>query len=155
MANLKHVGKLNGSGDRVYVIFRQLLDGTGKIVDHDTALVVRIDSLPDLFRASIDGIVLSLDAQNTANLYEYLVKVNLDDGRNALTALHQEKRLSTEKVSNITMTVNDKTRIPLGTLIEAIASRGGPAPDPAKAEAERALAAAVLSNKQSMQRWVA
>lgn len=122
MANIKHIGKVKGSSERVMIVFRQMMDENGNVVDPDKCLAVKLDTLPDMLRQSIDGIVHSLNAQESLNLYEYLSQVKVGDGRNALGALHADGRIIAINVDDVLMTVNSKTQIELRDLNNALSS---------------------------------
>lgn len=121
MADVKHVGRLKSTSERVVVIFRQLVDETGEVVDADRCLVVKLDTLPDMLAEGVRGILYSLNGQEANNLYDYMNKVKVADGRIALTALHQDGRLLAVDVNDVVMIMNSKTEIELRDLNNALA----------------------------------
>ena len=90
---LKHVGRVTNTGRRCVVVFREIYNGKGEVVEPNNCLVVETDALPDLVHEDLMRIVESEPAQRTGNLYEVFSRERLTDGQIALTWLHQAGRL--------------------------------------------------------------
>jgi hypothetical protein len=85
---LKHVGKNTTNGARCAVVFRQITDAAGNVVEADHALVVYPDTLPLTEHQYIMRIIESEPAQRTGNLYEAMNRETVTNGANALQWLH-------------------------------------------------------------------
>jgi len=122
MTNLKHVGILRNTGDRVIVVFRQLLDEHGNATDTDHALVVYTDRLQDRYHDRMMDLLESDRAQQTENLFEVLNSRTFHDGNNMLSFLHHKGLLKKVLVDNITLCPTPSERIALRNYNESLES---------------------------------
>jgi len=120
MTNLKHVGRLKNTGDRVIIIFRELLDGDGNTTDPDHALVVYPDRLQDRYHDRVLDLLESDRAQQTENFFEVLHSRTFHDGNNMLTFLHQQGFLKKVQVDNVVLCPNTHERIALRDYNESL-----------------------------------
>ena len=99
---LKHVGQNTANGAKVVVVFRQITDEKGNVIEKDQCLVTYPDTLPLTEHQDIMRIVESEPAQRTGNLYEALNRDTVTNGANALQWLHNSgylKKVSTNEIS--------------------------------------------------------
>jgi hypothetical protein len=111
MAFLKHVGRHNGTGQRLSVVFLQLPD------DKENALCVYSDSLPDRYHDALMEAVESPEGQAATNLYEVLTRKVFWHGTPMLQTLHQEGILRKVPTGSIIMTPNSNTSVPLNDIL--------------------------------------
>jgi hypothetical protein len=111
MAFLKHVGRHNGTGQRLSVVFLQLPD------DKENALVVYSDSLPDRYHDAFMEAVESPEGQASQNLYEVLTRKVFWHGTPMLETLHKEGLLRKVPTSAIIMMPNSNTNVPLNDIL--------------------------------------
>jgi len=81
---LKHVGRHDGTGQRLSTVFMQLPD------EKDYALVVYSDSLPDRYHDAYMEAIESPEGQATNNLYEVLTRKVFWHGTPMLETLHKK-----------------------------------------------------------------
>lgn len=123
MVNLKHVGRLKSTGAKVLVAFRTLPG------DPYYALVLGTASLSDDYHNAIIKIVES-DQGQAANEFGEIISIrHFPDGRLMLPALHQDGKLVKVPTTDILMTPNPTTSIPLDELNVLIAEQKGVALD--------------------------
>ena len=111
MAFLKHVGRHSGTGQRLSVVFLQLPD------EKENALVVYSDSLPDRYHQDFMAAVESNEGQAAKSLYEVLARKVFWHGTTMLETLHKENHLVKIPTSQIIMTPNSNTSIPLDDIL--------------------------------------
>lgn len=111
MAFLKHVGRHSGTGQRLSVVFLQLPD------EKENALVVYSDSLPDRYHQDFMAAVESNEGQAAKSLYEVLARKVFWHGTTMLETLHKENHLVKIPTSQIIMTPNSNTSIPLNDIL--------------------------------------
>jgi len=116
MASLKHVGRIKNTGRRCVVVFREIYDDTGKVVDENSCLVFESDSLPDAEHQDLMRIVEGEPAQTTGALYNVLSRTRLGTGVPALSWLAQSNRLRKFPTSNIELTPDSRTVLGLDQL---------------------------------------
>jgi hypothetical protein len=85
---LKHVGKNTANGAKCVIVFRQIKDAAGHVIEGDQCLVTYPDTLPLTEHQDIMRIVESEPAQRDANVYEALNRSSITNGENALQWLH-------------------------------------------------------------------
>ena len=90
---LKHVGQVINTGRRCVVVFREIYDDTGKVIDTNNCLIVETDRLPDAVHQYLMRIIESEPAQRTGDLYNVLHRERLGDGSVALAYLNKSGRL--------------------------------------------------------------
>ena len=112
----KHVGKIVSTGKRCVVLFREIYDKDGGVIDSNSCLIVDTDALPLRLADAVMELVTSSEAQDTINLYEVAFRRSLPDGRNILTALYDEKRVHKFATADITMVPHPSQQIRLNDL---------------------------------------
>ena len=63
MANLKHIGRVSNTGLKCIVVFREMYDEHGKVLDPNHCLIVETERLPDMEHDDIVRVVESDSAQ--------------------------------------------------------------------------------------------
>jgi len=110
---MKHVGIVANTGKRCIVVFREIYDDRGKVIEPDNCLVIEPDTLPDHAHQDITSIVQSEPAQRTGNLYEVLARTRMTEGSIALAWLHNSGRLIKHSTSNVFMVPDSNNKIRL------------------------------------------
>jgi hypothetical protein len=123
MQNLKHVGRIKGTGKKVLVAFRTLPG------DAYSALVVFTENLPDDYHNGIINLVESPAAQESYEFAEALDRTQFPDGSRMLPSLHAKGRLIKVDTSQVEMTPVIGTTILLSELNQMIAEQRGIAVD--------------------------
>ena len=113
---MKHVGMVKNTGKKCIVVFREIYNEEGKVVQPDQCLVVELENLPDYAYQDIVSIVESEPAQRNGNLYEVLSRTRLSDGNVSLSWLHSTGRLRKYDTSNIDMIPSNNSKLNLATL---------------------------------------
>lgn len=116
MPMTKHVGRLISTGKKVVVIFREIYNENGKVIDPSHALIVDTDALPNLWADAFMDAVLSSEGQDTINFYEVCMRKTLPDGRFILNALVQEGRMVKVRTNDVQMEPDNQVRIVLHEL---------------------------------------
>lgn len=116
MAPLKHVGRIKNTGRRCVVVFREIYDEHGNVVDENNCLVFESESLPDAEHQDLMRIIESEPAQATGELYNVLSRERLGTGVTALSWLAQSGRLRKFPTSNIELVPDSNSIIGLDTL---------------------------------------
>lgn len=101
---IKHVGQVTNTGRRCVVVFREIYNDDGKVVDPNSCLIVETDALPDAVHQDIIRIVESEVAQRDSNLFNVLHRERLSDGNTALAYLNKSGRLRKFPTSQILLT---------------------------------------------------
>ena len=127
MAYTKHVGRLISTSKKVVVVFRNIYDEDGKVIDKTHALIVDTDALPNMWVDAFMDAVLSTEGQDTINFYEVCMRKTLPDGRFILPALVQDNRMRKIRTNEIMMEPDKQVKIPLNVLNEnlEIIEKGG------------------------------
>lgn len=112
----KHVGMVENTGKRCVVVFREIYDEQGNVVEPDKCLVIETENLPDFAYQDIVSIVESSSAQNNPNLYEVLARTRFSDNSIVLQWLHNNNRLRKYDTSNIVMKPTESYNIKLSKL---------------------------------------
>lgn len=113
---MKHVGMVKNTGKKCIVVFREIYDENGKVIQPDQCLVVELENLPDYAYQDIVSIVESEPAQRSGDLYEVLSRTRLSDGNISLSWLHQTGRLRKYDTTNIDMIPSNNSKLNLATL---------------------------------------
>lgn len=113
---MKHVGMVKNTGKKCVVVFREIYNESGRIVEPDQCLVVELENLPDHAYQDIVSIVESESAQRTGNLYDVLGRQRLSDGNVALNWLHSTGRLRKYATNNVDMITSNSSTLNLSTL---------------------------------------
>jgi hypothetical protein len=98
------------------VVFREIYDEKGNVLEKDNCLVVETDTLPDMQHQDLMRIVESEPAQRTGEIFNVLARERFGDGNIALTWLHQSGRLRKYPTSQIMMTPSAGTSVRLDKL---------------------------------------
>ena len=117
MAEIKHVGKIKNTGNKVAVVFRTLPG------ESDSALVLPTATLPDMYHDALMTGIESAQAQDSFELGEYLFRSRFPDGRNMLTAMQQDGRLQKVKTDEVLMQPTPTTEEGLHQLNTLIAEQ--------------------------------
>lgn len=110
---IKHVGQNTTNGAKVVVVFRQITDEKGNVIEKDNCLVTYPDTLPLTEHQDIMRIVESEPAQRTGNLYEALNRDTVTNGANALQWLHTSGYLKKVATSEVDLTPAPGHSVPL------------------------------------------
>jgi DNA-binding transcriptional MerR regulator len=113
---MNHVGRVENTGRRCLVVFREVYDEKGNIIEPDKCLVVETDTLPDFAHQDLMSIVESEPAQREGEFFNVLARTRLSNGDIALQWLHSQGRLRKYDTSNITLLPNSNSKISLSTL---------------------------------------
>lgn len=152
MAFLKHVGRHEGTGQRLSVVFLQLPD------DKDNALVVYSDSLPDRYHDDFMAATESPEGQQSQNLYEVLSRKVFWHGTTMLDTLHKEGHLVKVPTSAIIMTPNSNTSVPLNDILaqmDAVEAGEAPVNDATQTPADSQVDTNVEESKQDENKAIA
>ena len=114
---IKHVGRIKNTGEKVAVVFRTVPG------ESDTALILRSSQLPDVYHDSLMDLIEKEQAQQTFELGEYMFQNRFPDGTNMLTQMQSTGRLQKVKTSDIEMTPTPVTAIALDELNALIAEQ--------------------------------
>lgn len=114
--DIKHIGSLKNTGDRIIVVYRELPD------DEDHALVVLPSTLPDRYADRLTDLIGTDIAQSTDDFYDVLHRRTFHDGNTILGYLHQKGYLKKVLVDNINLRPNNHTQYPLRHLNESLKS---------------------------------
>ena len=95
---LRHVGRVDSTGSRIVVVFRQLPD------EPDNALIVFSDALSDRYHDELMSALESTNAQSGPDLFPWLQRQRFSDGIPMLDALHNKKLLHKHPTDKILMT---------------------------------------------------
>ena len=147
---IKHVGKMQNTGDKIAVVFRTIPG------ESDQALVLPTATLKDEYHDALMKMIESDQAQQTNELGEIMFTRTFPDGRRMLTAMEQDNRLRKVSTSNILMTPTPTNQILLSELNTLIAEQKGMTVDslytlvsgaPKDAPAEQPAAATETKNE--------
>ena len=116
MAVLKHVGRIKNTGARCVVVFREMYNEKGEVIDEHNCLVFESQSLPDAEHQELMRIVESGSAQSTGDLFEVLARERLGTGLPALAWLNQTNRLRKFPTNNVELTPDSITVLGLDQL---------------------------------------
>jgi len=120
MANLKHVGRVVNTDVKCVVVFREIYDDQGNVVEPDNCLVVETERLPDMEHDDVVRTVESMAGQDAREFYEIAHRTRLSDGTNMLVSLSKRGRLRKYPTDQIVLTPNPQTAISLAEVNEII-----------------------------------
>jgi len=123
MQNLKHVGRIKGTGKKVLVAFRTLPG------DAYSCLVVPTENLPDEYHNAVINLVESPAAQQAYEFAEALDRTQFPDGSRMLPFLHANGRLVKVSTAQVEMTPVVGASVLLSELNQLIAEQRGVAVD--------------------------
>ena len=119
MADMKHVGRIIKSQQKVLVVFRTLPGDSG------SCLVVPTVNLPDDMHNALISAVESPSGQSAFEFAEVLARGKFPDGSTMLPALHAQNRLIKIGTGEVEMLPNFSTKILLAELNQLIAEQRG------------------------------
>lgn len=120
MANLKHIAQVTNTGIKCVVVFREIYNELGHVVDPNHCLVVETDRLPDHAHDDVVRVVESATAQEVNQFYEIANRSYFSDGTPMLQELHKRGWLKKYPTDNITLTPNRSTSVKLSEINEVI-----------------------------------
>ena len=113
MANLKHVGRVSNTNVKCVVVFREIYDEKGNVIDPNHCLVVETERLPDMEHDDVIRVVESNEGQSVSNFFELAPRSRFADGTNMLNSLHRRNYLRKYPTTQIELTPNPSTAIKL------------------------------------------
>jgi hypothetical protein len=119
MAELKHVGRVIGTGKKCIVAYRTLPG------DAYNCLIVPTENLSDSYHDAIISLVESNAGQASYEFAEALARTNFPDGYVMLTALHSQNKLIKISTDQIEMLPTHTVSIRLSELNQIIAEQRG------------------------------
>ena len=119
MADLKHVGKMKGSDERVVVPYRTIPG------DSHSAVVISTAKLSPEDHDAMMKVVESNAGQSAFELYEVLTRSVTPDGQNMLVKFHTNGNMQKVSTDSVVMTPNTTTTIGLDELNKIIAEQKG------------------------------
>jgi hypothetical protein len=123
MATLKHIGKVSNTGLKCIVVFREIYDEQGHVIDPDHCLVVETERLPDMEHDDVVRVVESQAGQESKEFYEIAMRSRFADGTNMLNKLHAMGYLRKYPTNQIDLTPNPSTVVKLSDVNEVIRKR--------------------------------
>src|SRR5210317_1392513 len=114
---IKHIGKLKNTGDKVAVVFRTVPG------ESNHALVLPTATLRDEYHDALMKMIESDQAQQTNELGEIMFTRTFPDGRPMLTAMQQDGRLRKMPTDTVLMTPTPTNQILLSELNTLIAEQ--------------------------------
>tara|TARA_B100000676_G_C18073859_1_gene846267 strand:+ start:1586 stop:2146 length:561 start_codon:yes stop_codon:yes gene_type:complete len=119
MADLKHVGKMKGSDEKVVVPYRTIPG------DSHSAVVISTSKLSAEDHDAMIKVVESNAGQSAFELYEVLTRSVTPDGQNMLVKFHTNGNMQKVSTDSVVMTPNTTTTIGLDELNKIIAEQKG------------------------------
>ena len=116
---MKHVGKMKNNGARVAIAYRTLPG------DPYSCLVVGTQGLGDSYHDTLMSLIESEAGQQANELAEVLAIRRFPDGSVMLGYLHNNGHLKKVSTSNVLVTPDSQTQVPLNELNEIIAKQKG------------------------------
>jgi hypothetical protein len=116
MRSLKHVGRVKNTGRRCVVVFRELYNDQGKVIDEHNCLIIESETLPDAEHQDIMQIVESDTMQEASNAFEVFARSRLGNGQTSLAWMHSTGRLRKMPTNNVELTPNTTQVISLDQL---------------------------------------
>jgi anti-sigma28 factor (negative regulator of flagellin synthesis) len=120
MATMKHIGRVDNTGMKCVVVFREIYDEKGNVSDDKNCLVVETERLPDMEHDDMVRVVESDEAQSAPEFFEIAHRSMFSDGTNMLQKLHNAGYLRKFPTDQIILTPNNHTSIPLKEINEII-----------------------------------
>ena len=120
MATMKHIGKVNNTGLKCIVVFREIYDERGNVTDDKNCLIVETERLPDMEHDDMVRVVESPAGQEAKEFYEIAHRSMFSDGVNMLQKLHNAGYLKKYPTNQISLTPNRSTSILLSEVNQII-----------------------------------
>jgi hypothetical protein len=150
MADIKHVGRVKGSGRKCLVVFRTLPN------DAFNCLVVLTENLHPTYHDALINLVESNAGQTAFEFADVLARSVFSDGTQMLKSLHLQGMLTKFPTDQIEMVPNSSTSIVLSELNQLIAESRGVSvqdlaiQDPKKADVTEVAQVRDISPKQEI-----
>lgn len=119
MAELKHVGKMKGNGEKVVVAYRTIPG------DSHSAVVISTAKLKPEDHDALMKVVEGNPGQSAFELYEVLTRSVTPDGQNMLVKFHTNGNMQKVPTDSVTMTPTTNDSIQLDDLNKIIAEQKG------------------------------
>jgi len=116
---IKHVGKMKNTGEKVAVVFRTVPG------ESDKALVLQTSQLSDDYHDSLMKVIESDQGQESFELGEIMFIRSFPDGRPMLRAMEADGRLRKVDTTMVIMTPTPVSAVPLSDLNQLIAEQKG------------------------------
>jgi hypothetical protein len=116
---MKHVGRMKNNGARVAIAYRTLPG------DPHSCLVIGTQGLGDSYHDTLMSVIESDAGQQSNELAEILAIRRFPDGSVMLGYLHNNGHLKKVPTSNVVVTPDSQTQVPLNELNEIIAKQKG------------------------------
>lgn len=116
---IKHVGRLKTNKRKVIVAYRTLPN------EPETALIVSTENLMDSDHDILMQMVESPTGQNAYELAQAMARTTMSDGSVMLSKFHTQGKLTRVPTSDVIMTPDSNTNIPLDELNKIIAEQKG------------------------------
>lgn len=116
MAQLKHFGHIKNTGRKCVVVFREIYNAEGHVIDENNCLIFETENLPESDRDTVMRIVQSSTAQSTGDLFNILARERVGNGQTALNWLVSTNRLRKFETSNIVLTPDNSNTLGLDKL---------------------------------------
>lgn len=116
---MKHVGRMKNNGARVAIAYRTLPG------DPYSCLVIGTQGLGDSYHDTLMSVIESDAGQQSNELAEILAIRRFPDGSVMLGYLHNNGHLKKVPTSNVLVTPDSQTQVPLNELNEIIAKQKG------------------------------
>lgn len=113
---MMHVGRIRNTGRKCLVVFREIYDEEGHVIDPDSCLIVETESLPDAEHQDIMRIVENDIAQTTPELYNVFARERLGNGDIALQWMHSSGRLRKYPTDNVDLIPDSRNIVRLDIL---------------------------------------
>ena len=118
--NMKHIGKISNTGLKGVVVFREIYDERGNVIDDKNCLIVETERLPDMEHDDVVRVVQSPEAQDAIEFYQIAHRSLFSDGSNMLKRLHESGYLKKYPTDQINMTPNNHTRVKLSDVNQIV-----------------------------------
>jgi hypothetical protein len=114
--NMKHVGRVSNTGLKCVVVFREIYDDRGNVVDDKHCLVVETERLPDMEHDDVIRVVESMEGQQSKEFYEIANRSRFSDGTNMLRKLHASGYLRKYPTDAIELTPTTNVAVKLSEI---------------------------------------
>lgn len=114
---MRHIGKQLSTNDDVFIVYRNIYDSKGSVVDDTHALVVKPDKIPDYsIKNDLANFLNDPDTQVSHELYSALHLSTFSGGENMLGWLHQNGHIIKVKTADIMVSPNASSSVKLNEL---------------------------------------
>jgi len=118
--NMKHIGKIANTGLKCVVVFREIYDERGNVIDDKNCLIVETERLPDMEHDDVVRVVQSPEAQDAIEFYQIAHRSLFSDGENMLKRLHEGGYLKKYPTDQVNMTPNNHTSVKLSDINQIV-----------------------------------